>query len=166
MSFVEFTEVLGNLGEFLGSLAVFATLIYLALQVRQSKELLERNEKIALSQVHQARADSRINLSLSQMDPSYPEKLIGLWGKRELPESLTSREAHIARNFMNANVVAIDNALYQGELGLIDVELLAAAQDTIVANFELWNALGVMMSPRIVESYNQKNVEGTEQSDA
>jgi hypothetical protein len=165
MSFVEFTEVLGNLGEFLGSLAVFATLIYLALQIRQSKELLERNEKIALSQVHQARADSRISISLSQVDPSYPEKLIGLWGKRELPEGLTTRELHIARNFMNANVVAIDNALYQSELGLLDAELITAAQDTIVANFDLWTALEIMMSARIVRSYNQ-NVKSAGQSDA
>ena len=46
MDFVELSTVLGNLGEFIGSVAVLATLIYLAVQVRQSKELLERNEKI------------------------------------------------------------------------------------------------------------------------
>ncbi len=37
MSFIEFTAVLGNLGEFVGSIAVFATLIYLAVQVRVTR---------------------------------------------------------------------------------------------------------------------------------
>lgn len=42
MSLLELTALLGNLGEFLGSIGVLATLIYLALQVRQSKELRNR----------------------------------------------------------------------------------------------------------------------------
>ena len=35
-------EDLGNLGEFVGGLAVIATLIYLALQIRQNSNLLRR----------------------------------------------------------------------------------------------------------------------------
>ena len=42
MSFLELSAVLGNVGEFLGSIAVLVTLIYLAVQVRHSRELLER----------------------------------------------------------------------------------------------------------------------------
>jgi hypothetical protein len=33
---LEITQILGNLGEFVGALAVVATLIYLAIQVRHS----------------------------------------------------------------------------------------------------------------------------------
>ncbi len=36
MDFVGTTEVLGNLGEFFGAIAVFATLAYLAVQIRQN----------------------------------------------------------------------------------------------------------------------------------
>jgi len=39
---------LGALGEFVGSLAVLATLVYLAIQVRQSKAMLMENRKISL----------------------------------------------------------------------------------------------------------------------
>lgn len=53
---------LGALGEFIGSIAVLLTLVYLALQIRHSKELLERHEKISLSQIYQARVDSRREL--------------------------------------------------------------------------------------------------------
>jgi hypothetical protein len=37
MTFVELSEVLGNLGEFVGAIAVFITLIYLAVQVRVTR---------------------------------------------------------------------------------------------------------------------------------
>lgn len=46
-------EAIGAIGELIGALAVVLTLVYLAVQVRHSKQLLERNEKIAFSQVHQ-----------------------------------------------------------------------------------------------------------------
>jgi len=47
---------LGALGELLGSVAVLVTLVYLAMQGRHGKELLNRNDKIALSQARQPRA--------------------------------------------------------------------------------------------------------------
>jgi hypothetical protein len=37
------TQVLGNLGEFVGAIAVVVTLIYLAAQVRQSRESMDAN---------------------------------------------------------------------------------------------------------------------------
>ena len=43
MGLMEWTGVLGNVGEFLGSIAVIATLAYLAVQVRQNTEVLRDN---------------------------------------------------------------------------------------------------------------------------
>ena len=37
MDFVDTTQVLGNLGESFGAIAVFATLAYVAVQIRQHK---------------------------------------------------------------------------------------------------------------------------------
>ena len=53
-----FAQLLGNYGEFIGAIAVVITLVYLSMQVRHSKELLERNQAISLSQVQQARANA------------------------------------------------------------------------------------------------------------
>ena len=36
MDFVDTTQVLGNLGVFFGAIAVFATLVYFAVQIRQN----------------------------------------------------------------------------------------------------------------------------------
>jgi len=46
MSFIELSAVLGNLGEFMGSIAVLATLVYVSVQVNHSKELLERQSQM------------------------------------------------------------------------------------------------------------------------
>ena len=42
---METIQMLGNLGEFVGAIAVVATLVYLAIQVRHSKEAMEANTR-------------------------------------------------------------------------------------------------------------------------
>lgn len=59
MSFFELSAVLGNWGEFVGSIAVVATLAYLTVQVRYTKQELSRA-------VGQERASSSINLHLNR----------------------------------------------------------------------------------------------------
>ncbi len=53
---MEITQILGNLGEFVGAIGVVATLIYLAIQVRHSAELLKINNAAIKENVRLARA--------------------------------------------------------------------------------------------------------------
>ena len=60
-----FAQLLGNYGEFVGAIAVVATLFYLALQVRHSSEATEANtrateesRRLAMAQTYQARAST------------------------------------------------------------------------------------------------------------
>ena len=71
-----FAQLLGNYGEFIGSVAVLGTLIYLAIQIRHSKELIEKNHAIALSQVQQARADSGRDINLLLSDSTHLATLV------------------------------------------------------------------------------------------
>jgi CRISPR/Cas system-associated protein Cas5 (RAMP superfamily) len=43
MSFMDTAQLLGNLGEFIGAIVIVATLIYLAMQIRQNSELIKIN---------------------------------------------------------------------------------------------------------------------------
>lgn len=83
MSFVELSAVLGNMGEFVGAIAVVVTLFYLAIQVKQSKEATEANtnaldedRNLALVQTYQAnlfrKSDFLMRLSES---PAMPARL-------------------------------------------------------------------------------------------
>jgi hypothetical protein len=47
LTFIELSEVLGNLGEFVGSFAVVSTLIYLTIQVRHSRDAMQENARLA-----------------------------------------------------------------------------------------------------------------------
>jgi hypothetical protein len=51
-------DAIGAIGELVGASAVVVTLVYLAVQVKHGRTLLDENRRIALSQVHKSRADS------------------------------------------------------------------------------------------------------------
>lgn len=146
-------EAIGALGEILAAITVVVTLVYLAIQVRHSKELLERNEKITLSQVHQARADSRINLHLSSAAFENSEKYAAIWENPDAVDDLNPEERARAQNMMLASTVLQDNALYQAELGLLDQQTLQASTQIIVANYTVWKKLGIVVSARVERCY-------------
>src|SRR5215467_12768512 len=60
---VEFTEILGNIGNFIGAIGVVVSLVYLTMQVRQSRQATDANtralddsRRLALAQTYQARS--------------------------------------------------------------------------------------------------------------
>jgi hypothetical protein len=61
MSFMDTAQLLGNLGEFIGAIVIVATLIYLALQVRQNSE-----ELAAQSRYNYYRGRSELGLVIAQ----------------------------------------------------------------------------------------------------
>ena len=52
---------LGALGEFLGSIGVIATLIYLAVQIRQNTASMSESRKLAIAQTYHQRAATNYN---------------------------------------------------------------------------------------------------------
>ena len=55
MSALEFSQLLGNYGEFVGAIAIVITLVYLAIQVRQ-------NTRMMRASIRQARSDNAVHL--------------------------------------------------------------------------------------------------------
>ena len=143
MEYIMNWEAIGAVGELVGAIAVLTTLVYLAVQVRQSKILLERNEKIALSQVHQARATTRIHHHIAQFDSDYyTPGIAALFENPSAVDALSEDERIRARAMYHSTVVMQDNALYQGELGLLDSDTLQSAKDVVIRNYVLWKELG------------------------
>jgi hypothetical protein len=54
-------DAIGAIGEIVGALAVLATLIYLAIQVRQNSEQVRQNSVLQRAQTHQQLAHDRTN---------------------------------------------------------------------------------------------------------
>ena len=153
-------EAIGAVGELVGGVAVIATLIYLAIQVKHSKALLERNESIALSQMYQARADARVNAVLAQAQSGKAELISRVWGRPDLVDQVEGEDREMVRQFMTATMVHQDNILYQASLGL----LKATPHDMynlVSPNIPVWEKLDIALTPLIKECYeNYKQSEG------
>jgi hypothetical protein len=145
---------LGALGEFIGAIAVLFTIIYLAVQVRHSRELLERNEKIALSQVYQSRIDSRRELELIVIELAD----ILVKSNEESFESLTEPEKLKLRQMFSLWADWWDNNIYQESLGLMSSDDWAVDFETLEAMIHLWAQAGVEPNARIEAWIKQRKV--------
>jgi len=154
MDLVIVTQVLGNIGEFLGSIAVFVTLVYLSVQVKHSKQATEANTRIAqqnhdlaLVQNQVARVDliaqqvRSVALSgeLAEIIDKYEHEGIG---------GLSSAEHrrfhmwHIAQHYI------LDSQHFQYTLGLLDEESWQDAERRIGAQLDVWDQLDMAIVGR------------------
>ena len=138
---------LGALGEFFGSIAVLATLIYLAVQLKQSKELLAENRQIALGQMAQQSAGFNLEFQRYIGDPVraelrtkveageqvYNEKHLANFDKLSIAEKKQYRsiQAHFS--------IQIDNGLYQSSLGLIDETSRKGYERAVFQSMPYWD---------------------------
>jgi hypothetical protein len=157
MDHLTFAQLLGSYGEFIGAIAVVATLFYLAVQVRHSKEAteantrsLEENRRLAVAQTYQARADAFQSM-LTSMGASnlgsITEKLIEAgWPDSESAiESLSIAERSSLISFESARLSGVDNLHYQHEQGYLDDEGYNARFEYLVRGFTpLWKSLGLL----------------------
>jgi hypothetical protein len=145
-------ELLGNYGEFIGSIAILVTLGYLAIQVRQSKHLLERQQKLAQSQVHQMRMSERIHI---EMRAAESEEFASLIVKSsENAVNLSPVDRMRLRGYASANIAIQENNLYQAELDLIDDSTLRGTVEIVNTMMPLWARLGLTIPPRISACYD------------
>jgi len=137
-----FAQLLGNYGEFVGAIAVVATLVYLAVQVRHSKESLEANTAAWAGQTRQAAMEKTIAelLQLTAM----PDISIALSGAKPL----TDREHVQLDSFLAASMRGREFSWLQHKAGTIDelqwetdVAVLSVYMDSFLIR-QWWNKLG------------------------
>ncbi|MFT7043670.1 MAG: hypothetical protein ACJAW7_002432 [Candidatus Azotimanducaceae bacterium] len=150
MTFIEITAVLGNLGEFIGAIAVVVTLFYVGLQVKHSKEATEANtrsleegSKIALVNAFHARA---VESSASfRMQADSPVAAIELKYRSSGVESLTEEEAARLMLFHMSQVWRLDSSYFAYQNGLLP-EYLTTLEFAIRNYGPVWRDLGVHIS--------------------
>lgn len=147
-------EAIGAAAELLGAMAVLATLVYLALQVRHSRDLLEENKKIALSQVYAERSSQRLqDIRLAIDSPNF----ISI-----LAQDRQQNEHHVRRRMVHQLLeIQVDTILYHHKLGLLDASTLASAEEQIRSSWELWNDAGCFIHPNVRE-WHSKHMSNSE----
>jgi hypothetical protein len=149
---MEVVQVLGNLGEFLGAIAVFATLLYLAVQVREG-------EKTAKFGAVEANRSQRIGIFVSVRDSPYIAPILV---KARSGEALNAEE----QERLTAHNSAMWGLLYsewvERELGLLgefatfdDMSMAQVLSSPYAMTFWRFAAAGIYPA-RFVEYVNKK----------
>jgi hypothetical protein len=157
MSLSELSQILGNIGEFVGAIAVVATLFYLAVQVRHSKESvdantrsLDENRMVQMAVAYQSRVE---NLSANTRITAESEGLAEIVEKVTeagwpAPESL-DRLSPVERTRIEAWALLaylnIENLHYQYELGLLEPSFYEGViRPAMGRNGDVWKELGFL----------------------
>lgn len=148
MTSLEIVQLLGSLGEFLGAIAVFATLLYLAVQVREAS----RTAQFTAVQANRAQ---RISAFTANRDsPYYPAILVKLRAGEELtPEEQIRLVSHESSSW-----ALTYSEWAQRELGMMG-EFATSDQLTLELLFsspwsmEWWRTVGVQLYPPAFVEY-------------
>ena len=147
MTLLEIVQLLGSLGEFLGAFAVFATLLYLAIQVRDAS----RASQFAAVEANRAQ---RISMFSAIRDSPY---LPAIHIKIRAGEELTPEERYRLMNHESVQWALTYAEWVQRELGVmgefatrdeLPIELMLSS----TSSMEWWSAAGKRIYPnRFVE---------------
>ncbi len=142
----------GAIGELISAIAVVATLIYLAKQIRLNNIAMDEARKLALAQTYQMRSDALQAMMVAAADSDhigpaiikltefgYPEDLTAL-------DRLTPEERGRIRLWQIAQQTHWDNMFFQYEHGYLDEE---SYQDSFKERVRrlapTWRALNLMV---------------------
>lgn len=145
---------LGAIGEFVGAIGVIATLIYLAVQIRQNTRSMEESRRLALAQTYQMRADalqemlvtaasSDIGAILVRLTSAgYPEDIAAL-------DIISDEERGRFRQWQIAQQTHWDNMHFQYQQGFLDAEYFDDAfEDRVTRLAPTWRALNLTSGRR------------------
>ncbi len=156
MSTLEFSQLLGNYGEFIGAIAIVATLIYLAVQLRQ-------NTASVRASAYQEWVTSNVEIDMSMSNPAQSEII----EKGNHDSSDLTRETYVAYAMTHLAIMQMAQSTdYLYRSGSLDRELWEAEMNRVAGILaapgvrQWWDAGGrTQVTPRFA-----KLIESTQSS--
>jgi hypothetical protein len=131
---------LGSIGELIGAIAVFATLLYLALQIRQ-------NTIATRAQIHQARADQAQDYFLFTAGTREFASILNKVKYDPENLSLLDDEERIQfQHYVVATTLRFENTYYQWKQGFLSEDLYERNVRVTKMWFPIWKELGMFPS--------------------
>lgn len=116
-------QLLGNLGEFVGAIAVVVTLAYVALQVRQSKEATMENTKAVRSSIYESL--NQVEIAFTDFYAEHASEIAELDKFKEI-DQLTSEQLILGGALSNKCYRALETVYLHHKNGMLDDALLDA----------------------------------------
>jgi len=149
-------DAVGAVAELIGTIAVLATLAYLALQVRHGRQLLEESRTLTLCQVYQNRTDTRMENQRFIAGDGYIAPLLARIASDgvEVVDDLTMEDKIRLRSYGDAQLLGINNVLYQREIEILDErDVIEGVHASLRANMPIWVAVGCRIRHRVDEEF-------------
>lgn len=169
MSIIE----LGALGELLGAIGVMATLIYLAVQVKQNTHSMDESKRLALAQTYQMRADALQDMLVQAAGSQTIGPLIVKLTELGYPvdvtalQKITAQERGIFKQWQIAQHTHWDNMYYQYQQGFLDPEYYEDEFKVRVKRLApAWRALGLTGGRSSFRREIARLLENAERADA
>ena len=150
-------DALGAIAEFVGAIAVIATLIYLAIQIRQNTRSMDENRKVELSRNYQQLAELRTSMLSSVAESAELASIYVKVSKME-PGSLsglTEEEIIRLKYRETVNLTVNEVTLYQYENGLIDQRAYESSRKVFRRRKALWKLLELDTMGRDVDAFDE-----------
>ncbi len=122
-------QLLGNYGEFVGAIAVVATLAYLAVQVRHGKESLDANTKAIRGQ---AISDISRNVHEQMGMIVQGHDVAGAFARFATDDELQELDGLLVDSLLSAVFVARQNEYFQWKQGLLEDDVFRSLHHTIL----------------------------------
>ncbi len=162
MSTLEFSQLLGNYGEFFGAILLFGTLIYLAIQVRHSRQATEANTR-------QMRGEAFVRLAEILRDQaawlrSNPEMFEVITRSQEDWGSLSQEEARLAMMWNLDEATYHELAFIWWKEGALDEQSYLSREDYFLTLLlspgrrYWWDNLLYLIDPRFIDRANSKRL--------
>lgn len=149
MTITEISSILGNLGAFIGAVAVVITLIYLAAQVKLSKEATEANTK-QMEDVRKLHLVENYMRRSERVEGGYKDVAIS----NELSQlifkantdyvSLDDFERFRLREWSHAHMHRLDAQHYQYQHGLLEEEAYQNLRNTLRRFAPVWKMMDIV----------------------
>jgi len=157
MTLAELSQILGNFGEFISAIAVVATLFYLAVQVRHSKESVDANTRsldenriLQMAVTYQSRvenisANTRITAESEGLAEIVEKVTEAGWPAPESLDRLSPVERTRVSSWALLAYLNIENLHYQYELGLLEPSFYESMCRPAMRSLgDVWKDLGFL----------------------
>jgi hypothetical protein len=173
MDLVTTTQVMGNVGEFIGAIAVVATLFYLALQVREGKkateantESLDQSRQVAMAQVLQNRVRTNVEISRWLAESDHLLRIESEVQSEGAPEDFITalnglepidRARYVL--YLRLGQWHMDSLFQLHEAGLLDDETYESSFSGVEGILETWTALDDAGTPQPLRPSFRREIE-------